>query len=86
MYFPARSSALFEMLPYIPHPSFDNDACVTSFELSGIPSGGISGGGISGGDVCLRGPDLSYLTCVQVPLSILSNVCTGAAAAGQNGG
>ena len=47
MYFPARSSALFEMLPYIPHPSFDNDAGVTSLELSGIPSGGISGGGIS---------------------------------------
>ena len=53
MYFPARSSALFEMLPYIPHPSFDNDAGVTSFELSGIPSGGISGGGISGGGICL---------------------------------
>ena len=70
MYFPARSSALFEMLPYIPHPSFDNDAGVTSFELSGIPSGGISGGGIPGGDVCLRGPYLSYLSnvCLQVLL------------------
>ena len=65
MYFPARSSALFEMLPFIPHPSFDNDAGVNSFELSGIPSGGISGGGISGGGICLRWP-----------LSILSNVCT----------
>ena len=47
MYFLARPSALFEMLPFILHPSFDNDAAVNSFELSGIPSGGISGGGIS---------------------------------------
>ena len=53
------------MLPFILHPSFDNDAGVNSFELSGIPSGGISGGGISGGGIYLRCPYLSYLTCVR---------------------
>ena len=56
------------MLPFILHPSFDNDAGVNSFELSGIPSGGISGGGIYGGGTCLRWPYLSFLTCVQVPI------------------
>ena len=41
------------MFPYafVFHPSFDIDAGVDSFELSGISGGGIFGGGISGGGI-----------------------------------